>query len=87
MMFILSSVFKNIKPLYFIQVLHREEWSEEEVTAVEKMLNAFIRSRKVPGKDECENCIKASPQALQGRSWTAVKFYVKNRIDADKRKK
>ncbi|XP_078026445.1 uncharacterized protein LOC144464173 [Epinephelus lanceolatus] len=63
----------------------RRKWSEEEVQAVEKTLNSFIRSRRVPGKADCMRCIEESPQALQDRSWTAVKFYVKNRIDAAKR--
>ncbi|XP_049459960.1 uncharacterized protein LOC125905786 isoform X2 [Epinephelus fuscoguttatus] len=63
----------------------RRKWSEEEVQAVEKTLNSFIRSRRVPGKADCVRCIEESPQALQDRSWTAVKFYVKNRIDAAKR--
>ncbi|KAK2859737.1 hypothetical protein Q5P01_004357 [Channa striata] len=30
----------------------------------------------------CLKCIETSPAALKGRSWEAVKFYVKNRIDA-----
>lgn len=46
---------------------------------------AFMYSGKVPGKWECIACIKASPEALKERSWTAVKFYVKNRITAIQR--
>ncbi|XP_042275071.1 uncharacterized protein LOC121901997 isoform X1 [Thunnus maccoyii] len=60
----------------------RRNWSFVEVQAVEKTLKAFIESGKVPGKSECVSCIQASPDALQKRSWTAVKFYVKNRITA-----
>ncbi|XP_049448951.1 putative protein TPRXL isoform X1 [Epinephelus fuscoguttatus] len=58
----------------------RRKWSEEEVQAVEKTLNSFIRSRRVPGKADCVRCIEESPQALQDRSWTAVKFYVKTEL-------
>lgn len=57
----------------------------DEVRAVEKTLMTFIKSGKVPGKAPCVACIKASPEALQQRSWTAVKFYVKNRITAIER--
>ncbi|XP_059198023.1 uncharacterized protein LOC131978403 isoform X2 [Centropristis striata] len=63
----------------------RRSWSLAEVHAVEKTLMAFIESGKVPGKTECVTCIKASPAALKKRSWTAVKFYVKNRITAIQR--
>ncbi|XP_068581294.1 uncharacterized protein [Cebidichthys violaceus] len=60
----------------------RRSWSLNEIHAVEKTLMAFIQSGKVPGKSDCVACIKASPEALKKRSWTAVKFYVKNRITA-----
>ncbi|XP_035862398.1 uncharacterized protein LOC116039306 isoform X3 [Sander lucioperca] len=60
----------------------KRSWSMAEVHAVEKTLMAFIESGKVPGKSECVACIKASPEALTKRTWTAVKFYVKNRITA-----
>ena len=60
-------------------------WSSAEVKAVEKSLMAHITSGKVPGKAQCVACIKASPKELHGRSWTAVKFYVKNRISAIQR--
>ena len=46
----------------------------------------YIRSGKVPGKAECMQCIETSPLALKGRRWEGVKFYVKNRIDALRRK-
>ncbi|XP_076011575.1 uncharacterized protein LOC143004514 [Genypterus blacodes] len=64
----------------------RRSWSLAEVHAVEKTLMHLIESGKVPGKAECVACIKASPKALEKRSWTAVKFYVKNRIAAIQRK-
>lgn len=60
-------------------------WSEEEVKAVEHKLMNYIRSGKVPGKDKCMECIKAFPKALKARTWDAVKYYVKNRIDSWKR--
>ncbi|XP_051812170.1 uncharacterized protein LOC110965813 [Acanthochromis polyacanthus] len=63
----------------------RRSWTPAEVRAVEKTLKAFIDSGKVAGKTACENCIKASPQDLKSRTWTAVKYYVKNRITAIQR--
>ncbi|XP_022055392.2 leukocyte receptor cluster member 8 homolog isoform X2 [Acanthochromis polyacanthus] len=63
----------------------RRMWTREEVDAVEKTLMDCIRSGRVPGQAQCMKCIETSPQALRGRTWTAVKFYVKNRIDASKR--
>ncbi|TDH15908.1 hypothetical protein EPR50_G00014460 [Perca flavescens] len=63
----------------------RRKWSTEEVQAVESNLMDNINSGRVPGKAQCEACIKASSEALMGRSWQAVKFYVKNRIDTLKR--
>ncbi|KAG1927934.1 hypothetical protein F2P79_023880 [Pimephales promelas] len=64
----------------------RRKWSKEEIQAVEKTLMDYIHSGKVPGKAQCMECIERSQAALQGRRWEAVKFYVKNRIDALKRK-
>lgn len=63
----------------------RVKWSQEEIQAVEKTLMDCIDSGKVPGKAQCMKCIEASPVALENRTWQAVKFYVKNRIDALKR--
>ncbi|XP_067297785.1 uncharacterized protein lcorl isoform X4 [Pseudorasbora parva] len=64
----------------------RRKWSTEEIQAVEKTLMDYINSGMVPGKAQCMECIERSPAALQWRSWEGVKFYVKNRIDAMKRK-
>ncbi|XP_042071171.1 uncharacterized protein LOC121811829 isoform X2 [Haplochromis burtoni] len=64
----------------------KRTWTSAEVHAVEKTLMSFIESGKVPGKSECVACIEASPKALKNRTWTGVKFYVKNRITAMQRK-
>lgn len=61
-------------------------WTSAEVNAVEKTPMSFIESGKIPGKSECVACIEASLKALKKRSWTAVKFYVTNRITAMQRK-
>ncbi|XP_028971714.2 uncharacterized protein LOC105010019 isoform X2 [Esox lucius] len=64
----------------------KQKWSSTEVDAVEHSLMDFIRIGKTPGKQDCERCISAFPQALVNRDWRAVKFYVRNRITADQRR-
>ncbi|XP_026089426.1 uncharacterized protein LOC113063327 isoform X1 [Carassius auratus] len=63
----------------------KKKWSEEEVGAVEKHLMHFIRSCRVPGKTDCVSCLLAEPEALKNRDWSAIKFYINNRITALKR--
>ncbi|XP_036002156.1 uncharacterized protein LOC118565660 isoform X2 [Fundulus heteroclitus] len=64
----------------------RKMWSKAEVHAVEQKLMHNIKTGKVPGKAQCLECIHAFPDALKGRTWDAVKYYVKNRIDTWKRR-
>ncbi|KAF1392711.1 hypothetical protein PFLUV_G00030900 [Perca fluviatilis] len=54
----------------------RRKWSTEEVQAVESNLMDNINSGRVPGKAQCEACIKASSEALMGRSWQAVNVLI-----------
>ncbi|XP_046691727.1 uncharacterized protein LOC124376601 isoform X2 [Silurus meridionalis] len=68
------------------KVFKKKKWDTSEVKAVEKHLYTFIKSCRVPGKKECEDCIKAEPVALKDRDWLAVKFFVKNRITSLKKK-
>ncbi|XP_034565550.1 uncharacterized protein LOC117831136 isoform X1 [Notolabrus celidotus] len=63
-----------------------QRWTTEEIAAVEKHLKKFIVRQDVPGKATCERCISAEPQALQKRDWKAVKYFIKNRITAMRRK-
>ncbi|XP_056331763.1 uncharacterized protein LOC130243570 [Danio aesculapii] len=67
------------------KVIVKRKWSEEEVNAVEKHMLHFIHSCRVPGKADCVSCLLAEPHALRNRDWSAVKFYVNNRIAALKR--
>ena len=64
----------------------RKLWETEEITAVEKHMMNFIRTCCVPGKDDCDKCLDSEPEALKSRNWKALKFYIKNRIVALKRK-
>ncbi|XP_051806867.1 uncharacterized protein si:dkey-13n15.2 isoform X2 [Acanthochromis polyacanthus] len=60
----------------------KQKWDEAEVRAVERHLMSFIRRHKLPGKDDCIQCLEAEPKALKTRSWKGVKDYIRNRITA-----
>ncbi|XP_048051385.1 histone-lysine N-methyltransferase ash1-like isoform X1 [Megalobrama amblycephala] len=64
----------------------KKKWEDNEVKAVERHMMKFIKTCKVPGKQVCERCIHAEPEALKQRTWTRVKNYVRNRITTLKRK-
>ncbi|XP_039517285.1 uncharacterized protein LOC120471523 [Pimephales promelas] len=64
----------------------KKKWEDSEVKAVERHMMKFIKTCKVPGKQDCERCIHAEPEALKQRTWTGVKNYVRNRITTLKRK-
>lgn len=63
----------------------REVWSKEETELVETYFQKNIVREIVPGKSECEKCIKQH-ELLKGRSWVVLKCKVKNIITANKRK-
>ena len=69
----------------FKAVQKRKKWIKEEIQAVEKHLLHFITSLRVPGKLDCEKCLRAEQLSLKDRDWQSVKFYVHNRIIALKR--
>ncbi|XP_030211510.1 uncharacterized protein LOC115543093 isoform X1 [Gadus morhua] len=58
----------------------KKKWSDKEVAAVESQMGRFITKGTTPGKEQCEECIRRSPEALKNRDWRAVKYYVRNRI-------
>lgn len=61
-------------------------WQQTEVQAVERRMSQFIMSGIVPGKSDCDKCLRDEPEALKNRDWQNLKFYVYNRITAYKRK-
>ncbi|XP_036379353.1 uncharacterized protein LOC118774233 isoform X4 [Megalops cyprinoides] len=63
----------------------RKAWDVTEVQAVERHMKNFITTCRIPGKTECERCLRTEPLALKYRNWQSVKFYVYNRIVAYKR--
>ncbi|XP_043094725.1 uncharacterized protein rnf214 isoform X2 [Puntigrus tetrazona] len=68
------------------QTTHKKNpWQQTEVQAVERHMMRFITSFTVPGKTDCEKCLKAEPEALRNRDWKNVKFFIYNRITAYKK--
>ena len=57
----------------------RPVWRSDEKKAVENSLSKFIKLGKLPGKRVCEETIKKNV-ALQHRTWTMIKGYVRNGI-------
>lgn len=55
----------------------RNPWSAVETEAIVKHLKKHIICRKVPNQEECLKCINAET-CLSKRSWSHVKFQVKN---------
>ncbi|KAM9699286.1 uncharacterized protein ACNS7B_008355 [Menidia menidia] len=69
-----------------LQPTKRKMWNEEEILAVERHMMSFITSCRVPGKSDCDKCLQLEKVALRNRNWSAIKFYVKNRITSLKNK-
>ena len=55
-------------------------WAEAEMAAVKTLLSKKIKSQKIPGKAECRRLSKGK---LCKRTWTVIKFHVKNIIARD----
>ena len=64
----------------------KRKWTQIEVAAIKAKMGRFIREGKTPGKEECQECIASSPEALKSRDWRAVKFFVRNRVVSLSRK-
>ena len=58
-------------------------WAEAEMAAVKTLLSKKIKSQKIPGKAECEECRRLPNGKLCKRTWTVIKFHVKNIIARD----
>ncbi|XP_059406406.1 uncharacterized protein LOC132141148 isoform X2 [Carassius carassius] len=75
-----------VRPRFQGQTTHKKNpWQQTEVQAVERHMMRFITSFTVPGKTDCEKCLKAEPEALKNRDWKNVKFFIYNRITAYKK--
>uniref|UniRef100_A0A9J7ZFM4 SET domain-containing protein n=2 Tax=Cyprinus carpio carpio TaxID=630221 RepID=A0A9J7ZFM4_CYPCA len=75
-----------VRPCFQGQTTHKKNpWQQTEVQAVERHMMRFITSFTVPGKSDCEKCLKAEPEALKNRDWKNVKFFIYNRITAYKK--
>ncbi|KAK7918649.1 hypothetical protein WMY93_009933 [Mugilogobius chulae] len=47
----------------------KRTWNQREVKAVEKHLMHFINSCRVPGKADCDKCLRLEKVALKRRDW------------------
>lgn len=70
----------------FSGLVVKKPWTTEEKRSVLNILGRYVSSGTIPGKNACMDCIKRSQEALSGRTWTAVKFFVKNEISRRSRK-
>ncbi|XP_054272746.1 uncharacterized protein LOC128993019 [Macrosteles quadrilineatus] len=55
----------------------KRSWTTEEKDAVMTFFHLAIQKRVVPGKKECEQCIRQN-SALDRRSWRDIKYYIHN---------
>jgi hypothetical protein len=63
----------------------RVPWSDAEKKAVRSELGDFITKMKVPGKLECDWCLKKKTE-LSRRSWKDVKNFIHNSIQTVRKK-
>lgn len=68
-----------------LKTIKRKSWSEVEKKAVNEELGVFVRQQRVPGKLDCDKCLRKKPE-LSGRSWKDIKYFIHNRIQNMKRK-
>ncbi|XP_031172149.1 uncharacterized protein LOC116061918 isoform X1 [Sander lucioperca] len=73
---------RRTKSILVNKLLPNEAGHQRNVHACE-----CIMMSQVPRKTDCQRCITAEPQALANRDWKAVKFFIKNRITALRRRK
>ncbi|XP_065818677.1 uncharacterized protein [Labrus bergylta] len=57
------------------QTAVKRNWTPEGCAAVQRHLKKFIVMNQVPGKEDCQRCIDAEPQAQKSRDWRAVKYF------------
>lgn len=80
--YLLNITKSTLSSLSFVElpkVKVKKPWSEEERKAVHKHLGNFMTERRVPGKEDCTQTIKAE-KTLGQRSWKDVKNFVYNTI-------
>lgn len=63
----------------------RVPWTDSEKRAVKAELGQFISKLKVPGKLDCDTCLKKRKE-LSRRTWKDIKNFVHNTIQTVKRK-
>lgn len=64
----------------------KQLWNDEEKQIVHREMIQFILRRKLPGKQECEECVAKMPKSSR-RKWTHIKYFVRNAIEKEKKLK
>ncbi|XP_072168584.1 uncharacterized protein [Diadema setosum] len=57
----------------------KRPWTKEEKLAVAKRLKTCFETTSLPGKAQCEECLKCE-KSLRGRDWHNIKDFVRNQI-------
>lgn len=65
----------------------RKPWSPMETKAVVSHLRSNLNNCKLPGKKDCEACIKSNLSVLKDRSWKDIKYFSKNYISKARKMK
>ncbi|XP_032423904.1 uncharacterized protein LOC116723252 [Xiphophorus hellerii] len=64
----------------------KRPWSKTEGEVIIQHFKDHLKERKIPGKVDCERCLKENPILRDnGRDWKAVKYFVHNKIAVVKR--
>lgn len=67
--------------------LGRVPWNESEKEVLLKKFKIEIKHEIVPGKDKCTRIKEEHSDTLSRRSWTDIKFFVKNVITKNRNNK
>jgi len=65
--------------ILIINIIPRK-WSDAEQDAVERQLEKYLQTFKLPGQRECQACISAEGAILADRTWKNVKDFVLKKI-------
>ena len=59
-------------------------WSQDDKKAALSYFANNIKKSKLPGKQECMNCMQKFPNRFSGRTWKNLKDFVRNTITSFK---
>lgn len=85
--FFLFSSLENVQPKKTKReaALGRFPWNETEKELILSKFKIEIKNGIVPGKDKCTKVKEEHDNILSRRSWTDIKFFIKNTITRNKK--